>query len=400
MRPIVTRSFALLFIGHLLQALAYSTMLLLPLYLEWLGASRSEIGAAMAAASVGGLAARPAVAWGLDAWGRRKVLVVGTLLLGAGMLSVGLVDRMGAGVYAMRILVGIGTGTLFTGYFTLAADLIPEERRTEGLALFGISGLMPLVVNAVAPGLGVSPPLLRWFYPCVGLAILCSLLPLAAVEEPPSDKEREPFSWSAVRLALGARPLAPVWLATLVFAGMVAVFMAFATVAADARGLANPGMVWLTYALGALTVRLFGATLPDRVGPSRIAALSLVCYVLAFLLAADAEGYAGFGWAGLLAGIGHGYCFPVLSGQAVSRSPASLRGSAMSAFTGLWGLTRLLLAPAFGVLADARGDAVMLRGAALYGLVGLVLWVLLEARWGVPRGPREAREPPVTSTLG
>jgi MFS family permease len=395
MPPILTRSFALLFVGHLLQALGYSTMLLLPLYLDWLGASRSEIGAAMAAASVGGLAARPVIAWGLDQWGRRKVLVVGTLLLGLGMLSVGLVDRMGWGVYAMRVLVGIGTGTLFTGYFTLAGDVIPAQRRTEGLALFGISGLMPLIVNAVAPELGVSPPMLRWFFPVVGLAILCSLVPLAGVEEPAASRERTPFSWAAVRPALGARPLAPVWLATLVFAGMVAVFMAFATVAAEARGVGNPGIVWLTYALGALTVRLFGATLPERIGPSRIAALALVCYAFSFLVAADATTGVGFAWAGLYAGVGHGYCFPVLSGQVISRSPDALRGTAMSAFTGLWGLTRLLLAPAFGLLADASGDAVMLRCAGLYGMVGLVAWAWLEARWGSPRrDPVEGATPP------
>ena len=343
MPPILTRPFALLFVGHFLQALGYSTMLLLPLYLDWLGASRSEIGAAMAAASVGGLAARPVIAWGLDHWGRRKVLVVGTVLLTAGMLSVGLVDRMGPGVYAMRILVGIGTGTLFTGYFTLAGDVIPAQRRTEGLALFGISGLVPLVLNAVAPGIGVSPPLLRWFFPVVGLVILSSLLPLSGVQERAVAVERSPFSWGAVRRALGARTLAPVWLATLVFAGMVAVFMAFATVAAEARGLGNPGMVWLTYALGALSVRLFGATLPERVGPSKIAALALVCYSLSFFLAAEATDVAGFAWSGLCAGIGHGYCFPVLSGQVISRSPEALRGTAMSAFTGLWGLTRLCL---------------------------------------------------------
>lgn len=388
-QPIVTRSFAMLFVGHLLQALGYSTMLLLPLYLDYLDASRTEIGAVMAAASIGGLAARPVIAWGLDVWGRKKVLAVGTVLLALGMFSVGAIDSMGPGVYLMRLLVGVGTGTLFTGYFTLAGDIIPESRRTEGLALFGISGLAPLMINAVAPEAGVSPPLLRWFFPVVGLLILSSLLPLSAVDEPKAEAGGEPFALAGVFEALKARRLLPVWVATLVFAGMVAVFMAFATVTAQSRGLGNPGVVWLTYATGALSVRLFGARLPDRLGPSRVAGAALLCYSGAFLLAADAHTGQAFAWAGLLAGIGHGYCFPVLSGQVIARSPATLRGTAMAAFTGLWGLTRLALAPAFGRIADDWGDTLMLRGAGAYGLVGLLLWAGLELWLGAhDRGER------------
>ncbi|MCO4745150.1 MAG: MFS transporter [Proteobacteria bacterium] len=387
MPPIVTRSFVMLFVGHLLQALGYSTMLLFPLYLDFLGASRAEIGAVMAAASVGGLAARPVIAWGLDVWGRKPVLVVGTLLLALGMLSVAAIDALGPGVYLMRLLIGVGTGTLFTGYFTLAGDVIPDQRRTEGLALFGISGLAPLVINAVAPGVGIAPPQLRWFFPVVGLVILSSLIPLAGVVEPPRTVESKAFSVGAVVQALRRPRLLPVWVATLVFAGMVAVFMAFATVAAQSRGLANPGLVWLTYAAGALSVRLFGARLPEQLGPSRVAAAALLCYSGAFVFAADAHSAGAFAWAGLLAGVGHGYCFPVLSGQVLARSPLALRGTAMAAFTGLWGVTRLVLAPAFGWLSDVSGDTFMLRAAAVYGLVGLVGWVALELRLGGEPAP-------------
>ena len=87
--------------------------------------------------------------------------MAGTLLLTGAMALVGTLEAFGWAVYAIRLLLGVGTATLFTGYFTLAADIVPPSRRTEGLALFGISGLVPLVVNPFADQLGISGGELR-----------------------------------------------------------------------------------------------------------------------------------------------------------------------------------------------------------------------------------------------
>jgi MFS family permease len=380
--PIVTPAFVRLWLAHFLQALGFSSMLLLPLYLDFLGASRAEIGAAMAAASVGGLVARPAVGWALDVLGRKPVLVAGTLVLFAGMASVALIDAMGPLVYGMRLLVGLGTGTLFTGYFTLAADLVPASRRTEGIALFGISGLAPLMVAPLRDLLALPPADLRWFLPVVGLAILASLAFLPGI---PGDShgggaDREPFRWASALSALRRRELLPVWTATAVFAALVAVFMSFVTVAAEARAVPAPALVWASYSAGAVGVRLFGATLPERLGAFRVGAVALACYSGGLVLAGGAQTVAAFLVAGLLGGFGHGYCFPVLTGQLVDRSPLALRGMAMAAFTGLWELARLIGAPGFGAIADALGDGTMLRVAGACGFAGVGVWAAVEAR--------------------
>ncbi|MCO4774165.1 MAG: MFS transporter [Deltaproteobacteria bacterium] len=377
--PIVTPAFVRLWVAHFLQALGFSSMLLLPLYLDHLGASRAEIGAAMAAASFGGLAARPAVGWALDTLGRKPVLFAGTLVLFAGMASVGLIDRMGPLVFVMRILVGLGTGTLFTGYFTLAADLVPASRRTEGIALFGISGLAPLMVNPLRDLLALPPEDLRWFLPVVGCFILASLLFLPGVPEGPRSADaRAGFDWGAARKALQRRSLIPVWSATIVFAAMVSVFMSFVTVAAEARQIPAPAAVWAAYSGGAVAVRLVGASLPDRLGTFRVGAAALLCYSVGIALAGGAQTTTAFLVAGVLGGIGHGYCFPVLTGQVVTRSPLVLRGVAMAAFTGLWEIARLACAPGFGALADAVGDGAMLQTAGACGAVGVGVWWALE----------------------
>lgn len=375
---LIDRAFLALILAHFLQALGYCSMLLLPLYLDWMGASRAEIGGIMATASVGGLLSRPLVGWALDVLGRKPVLVVGTLVLVGGMLLVGGVTRVGPLVYVMRLVVGLGAGALFAGYFTFASDRIPASRRTEGLALFGISGLAPLIVNPFADQIGIAPADLRWFLPVVGGLVASSLLFLPLVPEVEAERSASKVTLRSVGLALGHRSLWPVWLATGVFAGLVAVFMAFATVTASGRGIENPAMLWLTYAGGAVAVRLVGAKLPERVGTGKVGAISLLIYAIGFWIAAGAWTSSGFLLAGLFCGVGHGYAFPVLAGQTVERSPKELRGMALSAFTGMWEGGRLFLAPLFGLIADATSDGTMLRTAAVFGLLGLLSWGLAE----------------------
>jgi MFS family permease len=294
-------------------------------------------------------------------------------------------------VFGVRILFGAGAGALFTGYFTLAADIVPASRRTEGLALFGISGLLPLLVNPFADQLGVEPSELRWFLPMVGGVVLTSLLFLPGVPEPPGVRAPGHVTFAAVRKALGARRLLPVWAATALFSGLVAVFMAFVTVTAADRGVEHPATIWLTYAGGAVVVRLVGARLPEKIGPSKVAGAALLLYGIGLALAALATTAGGFAVAGLVAGLGHGYCFPVLTAQVVDRSPDALRGVAMATFTGLWELARLVMAPAFGKLADVTSDGTMLTTAAIGAVVGLVGWGALEIWLG--REPAAASEP-------
>lgn len=381
MPPLVTGPFLALVLGHLLQALGYASMLLLPLYLDHIGASRTEIGAAMAAAGIGGIALRPAVGWALDTIGRRPTLVVGTLILCAGMGLLGLVETMGPWVYVIRVIIGIGVGTLFTGYFTFAADIIPPSRRTEGIALFGISGLLPLAVNPFVGTLDLAPEELRWVFPIIGAIILTSLWVIFSLKEPgPAEGRRDALPLQQVLRAFTRPEVRPVWLMTICFSGLVALLMAFATVAARDRGLPWPESIWLTYAGGAVAVRVFGARLPARVGPANLIAPALGAYAAACVIVAEASQPSAFMWAGLLGGLGHGFCFPILTAQAITRHPVAMRGSAMAGFTGLWELSALAMTPAFGALADALGDQAMFAAGAIWALAGLLPWVLLEHR--------------------
>jgi len=71
-------------LAHLLQSLGWCSILLLPLYLDTLGANRTQVGAVTACASVGGILFHPAVGRALDRLGRKPTFIFGSFVLASG----------------------------------------------------------------------------------------------------------------------------------------------------------------------------------------------------------------------------------------------------------------------------------------------------------------------------
>ena len=378
-QPLLSRPFLLLTAGHALQAVGYTTMLLFPLHLERLGATRSVIGLLTALSGAAGLLSRPLVARALDDFGARRVIAVSTVLLAGSIALAGRVDAIGPLVVVQRVLFGVSVGALFTAYFKAAADWIPPARRTRGIALFGLSGILPLLllpfVETFARGLGAP---LSEVYPWAGCVIALSGLLSWPVRDAPREGPQTPFSWARIASSVATPGLRPVWVATATFSCMVAVFMAFSTVAARKAGLEAPAMLWLWYALGSAVVRTVGGGLPDRVGPTRLIAPSVAFYLAGLTGLALADDAVGFAAAALVAGVGHGYCFPVLMGLVIARSDSATRGSAVAAYTAIWGTLELVAPPLFGLVADNLGDGPMFGLVSLVCALGTLRWAVVE----------------------
>ena len=389
--PLWTRSFCLLTLSHLLGALGYASMLLLPLYLAFLGGSRTEIGMVMASANIAGLLTRPFVGWSLDRFGRRYSLILGGVLTALSLVGVYFINSVDITAFSVRILFGIGEGFIFTGYFAFAADLIPPHRRTEGLALFGVAGLLPLLVNPIADITGFQGGDLRVFLSGVSILVLLSALLVLLIpkqegrragdrsnnEKSESERlatDKSSKTTNTVQYLLASR-LRPLWWSTIAFAGAVSLMMTFASVIGSTRGITYPTSVWFTYVAGAVFARLFGAKLPEKIGPARLVAPSLALYGFALLIYALFPQVSAMLISGLLAGIAHGYCFPVLTSLVVSAVSESYRGRALAMFTGTWGGAAVLIAPLAGKIADSLGDEQM-----LFIFAGLLFFATLYAK--------------------
>ncbi len=359
---VVTAPFLLCATANFLQALGFNLYLHLPGYLKLLGASEVEIGAIFSITAVAAIVGRPLVGMGMDTWGRRAMILAAgaaNVLILALYLTV---RDLGPWVYVVRIGHGLTEATLFTAFFTQAADLIPTRRLTEGMALFGVSGLLPISLGALLGDLLLAHgTYTTLFSVSVVLATASFLLSLPMQDLRPriaSEPNRGFFA------ALVQKDLQPVWLIGAVFATALASYFTFMKTLVLEIGQGSVGSFFTAYTAAALVLRLFLAWVPERFGVKRVLLQALGLLVLGLLVLALASRGVEIVVAGSLCGLGHGFAFPILIGLVVGRARATERGAAISIFTALFDAGVLLGGPLFGAVIQISGYSVMFASAA------------------------------------
>ena len=131
-------------------------------------------------AVVGQLATATAITWGLtaalagpvaDAYGRRRMLLTGVLLMAASMLGAGLAWTYGA-LLACRLLTGVGGAMIPPNCLALLADVFPPAARGKAIGW---------VISAMGVGVAVGAPLVACLLGVGGWRLPFVVLGLAAL---------------------------------------------------------------------------------------------------------------------------------------------------------------------------------------------------------------------------
>ena len=376
---LLTRPFQLCFWANMLQGLAFNLFLHFPGYLHDLGADDVQIGFVSSLTAIAAVAIRPPVGRSMDRRGRRPVILLGgvlNVLVTALYLTV---TAIGPWLYAVRVLHGLAEAMLFSALFTYAADHVPARTRTQGLALFGVSGMLPIALGGLLGDALLNVGDYSWlFLASVGFAAASLLLSLPLPEAPrpvPADPEAV-----GLRNALVQRDLVPLWLIGTVFSVALTAFFVFTRRFVDETGIGSVGLFFSTYTGAALFLRIFLGWVPDQVGPKRVLLPALVTLCIGFLWMARADTATDLAVAGVLCGIGHGYTFPILFGLVVTRAPEANRGMTMAVYTALFDIGVLVGGPTLGWIIESAGFSIMYGATALFMAVGIAVFFAWDAR--------------------
>jgi len=207
-----------------------------------------------------------------DRWGTAKTLVLGQAIIAVGLLAVS-----GAGSYPLFLtlmaVAGVGYGTLNPASTTAAMSWFPPRQRATvvGLKQVGLP-FGGMLGAAIVPALALA---LGWRRAIIVSALLigaCGALSAAVYRDPPGAPlpRRQPGERGRLALVLTNRDLWLVSVATLVFAGMQTVWMAFLALYLEAvvglgllpasryLAIAQGGGVLGRVAFGLLSDRVFG----------------------------------------------------------------------------------------------------------------------------------------------
>jgi predicted MFS family arabinose efflux permease len=350
----VTRPLLLAFASAFGSATGFYLLLsAVPLYAASIGAGGAGAGLATGALMLATVAAEP-VAPGLVArFGYRATLAAGLVLLGAPAFALGAAPTM-AGVVAVCLARGAGFGITVVVGSALVAELVPPERRGEGLGLYGVVVGVPSVA---------ALPLGVWLAGSVGYAPVfvaggvAALTALAAVPGLPGRADPEPGHGRPVGVLAGLgrpallRPLI-VLFATAMAAGVVVTFLPLALPGASG-GLA--AFALLAQAAAATLARWWAGRYGDRRGPAVLLAPAVLAAgigVLALVaIASPAAAVAGM----LLFGAGFGVAQNATISLMFERVPPSGYGTVSALWNMAYDAGLGVGAAAFGVIAVQTG---------------------------------------------
>ena len=371
-----TRTFLLVSAANFGSGMSYALFLHFSGYLADLGANDTQIGLIYAVTAVASIAMRPLLGTVMDRYGRRPVIIVGNVLNIVFILLYLTVSTLGPWVYAVRIGHGVAEAMLFSALFTYATDIIPASRRSQGIALFGVTGLLPIGVAGIVGDLVLSIAGFReLFLTAAGFAVLTLLFSLPLPERRPelAPGQKPRGCWKIVT----ERNLLPIWWMIGSFSTVLTAYFVFIRRYVDDTGFGSVGLFFSMYVAVAIAERVFLGWLPDRVGRKRVLYPSIGLLIAGFFVLAGAGSWVGVAIAGALCGAGHGFIFPILTTLLVDRAPDTDRGSAMSFFTAMLDVGTLIGGPILGLIIDSAGWGPM------YVTAGVALGVatVIFARW-------------------
>ncbi|MGA7096908.1 MAG: MFS transporter [Acidimicrobiia bacterium] len=369
--------FLRIFVAGFLQETSFFLMVHFPSYVQGMGATESLIGFLYAGGAIMALLFRPLLGRILDLTHRRTVLLFCGISNVTVVALLSLTSHWGVVLWALFLLQRVFQIALFTTMLTYMADSLPVEHRTQGLALFGMSGLIPIafggvIGDLVIDGLGFSALfLLSAAAGLISWSIVWSLPVLPVM----STRPRRGF-WSA----LAQRNLLPLWWITLCFSIGMETLFTFTRTYVDDRQIGSTGIFFGVYGVTAAAMRLIGGNRYDRVPHRPLAVAALISYGVGLGLLAVAGSVSILVLAAFFGGLAHGGLFPLLSSQVVARARTAERGSAMAVFTSIFDIALLVAAPSVGSLIDGFDYAVAFAVVAGVLVVGSWIYAIWDRR--------------------
>lgn len=378
---VMIANFALFFAFYVLTPL-------LPLYLsEHFGATKDVIGLVLSGYTITALLFRPFSGYIVDTFPRKKVLMVcftAFAVFFAGYLAASTLLLF----TIVRTLHGGPFGALTVANSTVAIDVLPSSRRTEGIGYYGLSNNLAM---ALAPTIGIyvfrythSFELLFWIALVVafaGLAVDASvktnprpLLKGRGEETTPIPSAGRGRGWvcSLDRFFLVRGWLLGVNMVAFGFCfGVLSNYLAI--YGKEQLGITGgTGTYFMLCSVGLMLSRLQGAKALREGRVTHNAAsgmlISLVGYTL-FILVPDMVGYYT---SALLIGLGNGHMWPAFQNMTISVAPNNQRGTANSTILVSWDVGMGLGILLGGFIAEFMGYSAVFWTVAAVNALGVL----------------------------
>lgn len=304
--------------------------MLLPILVERMGGDAVDIGLVMGIMPIGAVISR--FFWGkwMDLAGRKKTLLLSTLLNTVVLFLFLTVHSIGFWIIILRLLQGVAMGGYITAVWTIIADISPPVRLAESLGIFGIAGMVAL---AVGPWGG---ELIMNRFDFEGVFLVSGLISAIALVLSFPLRESRPVATCetikpSYRRTMG-RGVLVILLITFAFAVSRSAFASFFAEYSRLQQIGSIGLYSIIYSLTTIFFRLIAGKLSDRIGRVRVLTPALIVFGTGIGLIAVIRTLPVFIISAFLCGLGHCFLYPVLNAMVVEKVHSCARGTATGLF--------------------------------------------------------------------
>ncbi len=308
-----------------------------------------------------------------DRRGRQRVLILGCAIFAVSIFCFGIFPVAGL-LIIFRGLQGFGYAVGSTADYAAGADVVPEERMSEGVGYLGIGySLSTAVGSAVALSLMTDESYMPVIWGATGVVLAAMVLAFfLRYEKLPFYKEKmerlkqaghakDLSEYRGLSRVIETRAL-PATVVQLFNCTSWAAVNSFIVLYADYRGIENVAMFFTFVAVAMLVTRLFAGRLTDRYGELAVGVPALIVNIIGFVVMIFSTSALGIYIAGFLVGLGNGTTNPVMQAAAVKLSPANRRGAASGTYQISNDVANGAGAVLWGIVIDSMGYDAMFLG--------------------------------------
>lgn len=360
----------------------YLLMPLLPIYLDaQFGADKDTIGLVLSGYTIAALAARPLSGYFVDAFDRKRVLML--CFLAFFVCFTGYIGASTILMFALiRTMHGIPFGATTVANSTMAIDVLPSERRNEGMGYYGLSNNLAMAIAPTAAIWLYSATgdfnLLFWI--ALGIAML-GFVSVASVEHPKREPNPRRPGLSLDRFFLGRAWLMAANIALFALCwGLMSNYVAL--YGKERLGMTDgTGLFFVLLSTGLVTSRLYGAKMLRQGRLVHAAIEGSLISVAGYTLFALVESTWAFYLSALLIGLGNGRMYPAFLNMFISVARHDQRGTANSSILTAWDLGMGLGILIGGVALEYCGYSFAFLITAISQATGAAMLILVTRRF-------------------
>ena len=387
MRPcLFTPSYCCILAANFLLYFSFWLLIpLLPFYLlEVYHLSKSEIGIILSLYTISALVVRPFSGYLLDSFSRKPLYILSYLLFTMVFLGYNIGGTLFFFI-VLRVAHGLTFGTVTVGGNTIVIDIMPSERRGEGLGYYGLTNNIALSIGPMVGLLLHETFSYEYIFTIGFLACFIGLILALNVYVPYKQgiKTCQPISLDRFFLTKSLPASIALILLSIPY-GAVTNFVALYIKEIELP--VNSGLYFVLMAIGMGISRIFSGKYVDKGYITECITYGLFLVIIAFLLLASCKWFVNFN--SILAvyfflvipifhGVGFGIIFPAYNTLYINLAQNNQRATATSSYLTSWDIGLGLGMLLSGIIAQISNFSIVYLTGSILALISTIYFILI-----------------------